>query len=90
LIGKVIEGRPSVVGEVAEDEAPFGRRQFEEPGFEQILLGRTRLVLAKDFIGLAVEPGADPGVQRLRVGVRPVVLQPEAVARWYGDGIRLG
>ncbi len=92
LVGEVVEGGAGVVREVAEHETPLAGRSFEESCFEQVLLRRTRLVLAKDLIGVVHEPGVNLPTQRVRIRLCPVQLEPEPVQRVVrrGDDPTLG
>ena len=84
LESEMVESRTSVVGEVTEDDSPVGRNWVQETDPEYVLLRGTRLVLAKDLIGVAVKPGLDVSIQRFRVSLCPVQLQPEPVQRVMG------
>lgn len=84
LIREMVEGGAGVVREIPEDQSPLTRRKFQEPGFEEVLLRRTRLILSEDLIRVTLEPSIDFGIQRVRIRLRPVQLETEAVQGMVG------
>ena len=80
-VSEMVKSGAGIVREVPEEQTPLGRHGLQEPDFEQILLGRTRLILAKDRIRVAHEPGINLPIQRFRIRLCPAQLEPKAVER---------
>lgn len=79
LPSEMIERGPGVMGELPDEDSPLGWNRSEEAHAKDVLVRRTRLVLAEDRIRLLCQPGFDLKLKRLKVRVCPVQLQPEAV-----------